>query len=131
MKKKIVISCIIIALLIALIAIYGAFNNKVAKENISKITINIYDKENTNIYEKNLETEKKYLIDVLKDIEELKIIYEDGQYGAYITSIMDIKQEDDYYWSYYINDEYATTGISNCKIEDGKEYDFKIEKFNY
>ena len=99
MKKKIGISCIIIALLIDLIAIYGAFNNKIEKENISKITINIYDKENTNIYEKNLETEKKYLIDVLKDIEELKVIYEDGQYGAYITSIMDIKQEDDDYWA--------------------------------
>lgn len=130
MNKKIGIICVIILLLSILGLIFGIFNGKSTKENLFEVTINIYNKENTNIYEKNIKTEKEYLIDVLKENEEIKVMTEDGPYGAYITSIMDIDQGDDYYWSYYIDDEYATTGISNCKIENGKKYDFKIEKFN-
>ena len=44
---------------------------------------------------------------------------------------MDISQGENFYWSYYVDNNYATVGISNCKIEDGKIYDFKIESFNY
>ena len=42
---------------------------------------------------------------------------------------MNIEQGDNYYWSYYIDDQYATVGVSNCQIENGKTYNFKIEKF--
>lgn len=56
---------------------------------------------------------------------------EDSEYGKYITSILGIEQGDNYYWSYYINNEYANVGVSNCEIEQDKIYTFKIEKFEY
>lgn len=104
-------------------------NNKVIEE-LKDISINIYGKDDVGvIYTKNIETNKQYLVEILENIPETKIVVEEGPYGAYITSIMDIKQEDGYYWSYYINGNYATEGISSCKIEDNTVYDFKIEKF--
>ena len=32
------------------------------------------------------------------------------------------------YWAFYINGEYATTGVDSTEIEDGATYTFKVEK---
>ena len=132
--RKIVIS-IIIAMLVV-ISVFAIIKN-ILKTNTFEdeqqktIIISIYDKENNNIFKEDIETNKTYLIDVLEENKDLKVVDEDSQYGKYITSIMGIKQEDDYYWSYYIDGQYATTGVSKCEIEDNKQYSFKIEKFEY
>lgn len=129
MKKKVIIVSII---LIIIVIIGGIIINNYKKDyqkSKLEIMISVFDKENLNIYNKNVETEKTYLIDVLKNLEDLNIITEKTEYGEYITSIMNIEQGDNYYWSYYIDDQYATVGVSNCQIENGKTYNFKIEKF--
>lgn len=101
-------------------------------ENIDEITLNIFNKSGDAIYNKKIITDEKYLFDVLlENSGEINMEYEDGQYGAYIISLMGIEQGDNYYWSYYINNEYAPTGISNCEILNDSIYDFKIEQFNY
>ena len=64
-------------------------------------------------------------------MDNLNIQMQDSEYGKYITSILDINEGDGYYWSYYINNEYASIGISNCEIVDDATYSFKIEKFEY
>lgn len=129
MKKKVIIVSII---LIIILIIGGIIINNYKKDyhkSKIEITISVFDKENLNIYNKNVETEETYLIDVLKNLEDLNMITEETEYGEYITSIMNIEQGDNYYWSYYIDDQYATVGVSNCQIENGKTYNFKIEKF--
>ena len=100
-------------------------NQKVEKD----IKILISDKDGNNIFSGDVETEAMYLIDALNETENVNVVFENGPYGAYITEINGIKQEDGYYWTYYINDEYASVGASSCEIEDGKVYSFKIEKF--
>lgn len=100
-------------------------NQKVEKD----IKILISDKDGNNIFSGDVETEAMYLIDALNETENVNVVFENGPYGAYITEINGIKQEDGYYWTYYINDEYASVGASTCEIEDGKTYSFKIEKF--
>lgn len=129
MKKKIVIISIIAIIVVAIVGIIvGNLNNNHQNEE-KEITISIFNKENENIYNKRIKTEKTYLIDVLKGLEEINIITEQSEYGDYIISIMNIEQGDNFYWLYYIDDEYATIGVSNCKVENGKTYSFKIEKF--
>lgn len=137
MNKKRVIGLsfvLVITITIAIVATIGIIGNK-TNSNIANtkvnVTINVFDKENSNIYNKSIETNKEYLLEILNDTEELNVVTEDSQYGAYITSIMGIEQGDNYYWSYYIDGEYASVGVSNCEVEDGKTYDFKIEKFEY
>ena len=105
--------------------------NKTGKvnEDMISININVYDKEAKEIYNQEISTNEKYLSEAIKDIEDLNVITVDSEYGEYITSILDISEGDNYYWSYYINDEYAQVGISSCEVEDGKTYTFKIERY--
>lgn len=129
MKKKIAIITIIAIIVIAIIGIIvGNLNNNHQNEE-KEITISIFNKETEKIYSARVKTEKTYLIDVLKEIEEINVVTEKSEYGDFIISIMNIEQGDNFYWSYYIDNEYATVGVSNCKVEDGKTYNFKIEKF--
>lgn len=105
--------------------------NKKNNEYKKTVTISIFDKEQKNIYSESVNTDKKYLIEVLEEKKDLEVKTEDSQYGKYITSIKGIEQGDNYYWSYYIDGQYAEVGVSSCEIENGKNYDFKIESMNY
>lgn len=132
MKGK--IGTILLALLvIAIFAIVIIDKNIDRKINTGEkeIIINVFNKESEEIYNNNIKTDSNYLIEAIEEIDELSVITEDGAYGAYITSIMGIEQGDNFYWTYYIDAGYADTGVSTCKIEDGKTYTFKIEEYNY
>lgn len=98
-------------------------------ENMISININVYDKEAKEIYNQEISTNEKYLSEAIKDIEDLNVITVDSEYGEYITSILDISEGDNYYWNYYINDEYAQVGISSCEVVDGTTYTFRIERY--
>ena len=125
MKKKSLFALVVLAMLMILIS---CTNTTV--ENTVNIVINDYEK--TEIYNEEIKTDKTKLIDVLKELD-IDLKYEDGQYGAYITSIKGLDQKEDekgmYYWSYYVDDAYATTGVSSCDVEDGKKYTFNYEYY--
>lgn len=133
MKKKSIIISIIAVLIIVGLSAFGiskSINNK-KDNNLVKITISVFDKDNKEIYNSGIETEEKYLAGVLEKTKDLEVKMEDSEYGKYITSILGIEQGDNYYWSYYINDEYANVGVSSCEVESNKVYTFKFEKFEY
>lgn len=55
---------------------------------------------------------------------------EDSEYGLYIThvnGIAAIYEEDATYWAFYINGEYAMTGVDTTPIVDGETYMLKVE----
>ena len=137
MKKKsyaiIGVLVVIIILIVASILIFNNNNNNSNSEvtELKTVNISVYDQNDETLFNENVETDKEYLIDVLNDTNELQLETEDSQYGAYITSIMGIEQNDDYYWSYYIDDSYATVGVSSCEVENGQNYSFKFEKIEY
>lgn len=124
MNKKSFLTLIFLAMLMFLISC----------SNTSEKTINIVieDYEKDELYNQEIVTEKTKLFDVLKDLD-IELKYDDGQYGAYITSIKGLEQTEDdngvYYWSYYVDDVYATTGVSVCNVEDGKKYTFCYEYY--
>lgn len=56
---------------------------------------------------------------------------EDGEYGLYIKAVDGIVA--DYnttgtYWAFYIDGEYALTGVEKTPIEEGVSYMLKVEK---
>ncbi len=63
---------------------------------------------------------------------ELKLIEgEDGQYGLYVKKVNAISADydkDGSYWAFYIDGEYAMTGVDMTDIVDGTSYSFKQEK---
>ncbi len=56
---------------------------------------------------------------------------DEGEYGLYVKTVNGITADydtDGKYWSFYINDEYAQTGVDATDITEGDSYSFKIEK---
>ena len=63
--------------------------------------------------------------------EELITGHEDT-YGLVIDSVDGETaswEADSAYWSLYVGEEYATTGISQTPVEDGASYKLVYEKF--
>lgn len=55
---------------------------------------------------------------------------EQGEYGLYVKAVNGITADydvDGTYWCFYINGEYAMTGVDQTEIEDGGSYMFKVE----
>lgn len=56
---------------------------------------------------------------------------EQGDYGLYIHEVNGIRavyEEDATYWAFYINGEYAMTGVDQTPIAEGETYTLKVEQ---
>lgn len=75
-----------------------------------------------------INTDKKTVRDALS---ELNMIDGDmGAYGLYVKTVNDITvdyNKDGKYWAFYIDGEYATTGVENTEITPGATYSFRVE----
>lgn len=64
-------------------------------------------------------------------VEEKLISGSDSQYGLMVDTVNGQKytyDDDKVYWAFYVDGEYAMTGVDSTNIEDGKVYCFKAEK---
>jgi len=64
-------------------------------------------------------------------LEEGLIAGEDGQYGLYVTEVNGIVADynvDRIYWAFYVDGEYASSGVDTTDVVDGSTYSFKVEK---
>ena len=56
---------------------------------------------------------------------------EESEYGLYVKKVNGILADynvDQTYWGFYVNDEYATSGVDSTNIEEGVSYSFKVSK---
>lgn len=56
---------------------------------------------------------------------------EAGDYGLYVKKVNGITADydvDQTYWAFYINGEYANSGVDTTPVTDGETYSFKVEK---
>ena len=63
-------------------------------------------------------------------VAEGLVVGHDADYGLYIDSVNGIAADwdnDQTYWAFYINGEYAQTGVDTTNVEDGAVYTFKPE----
>ena len=55
---------------------------------------------------------------------------EESEYGLYVKTVNGITADydtDGTYWAFYINGEYAASGVDSTKIAEGESYSFKVE----
>ena len=74
-------------------------------------------------------TDKEMVGDAL--LEEGLIEGEEGQYGLYVKTVNGMTVDydtDGMYWAFYIDGEYAMSGVDTTAIEEGVTYTFKVEK---
>lgn len=64
-------------------------------------------------------------------LQELGIIEgEEGEFGLYVKTVNGVTLDydtDGKYWAFYINGEYATSGVELTSIAEGESYSFKAE----
>lgn len=63
-------------------------------------------------------------------VEEGLIVGEESEYGLYVKTVNGITVDydtDGKYWAFYVNDEYATSGVDSMDIVEGDSYAFKVE----
>lgn len=56
---------------------------------------------------------------------------EEGEFGLYVKTVDGITLDydaDGAYWSFYVNDAYAMSGVDTTEIKEGENYAFKAEK---
>lgn len=73
-------------------------------------------------------TDKKLVGEAL--MEEGLIAGEAGPYGLYVKTVNGITldyDKDGKYWSFYVGEDYALTGVDQTEITDGAVYSFKAE----
>lgn len=62
---------------------------------------------------------------------ELNLIAgDDSEYGLYVKTVNNITvdyDKDGKYWAFYVDGEYATTGVDSTPVTDGASYAFKAE----
>ncbi len=81
-----------------------------------------------NEFKTTVRTDKKIVGEALLDLG--LIAGEDSQYGLYVKTVNGITldyDKDGKYWAFYINGEYAMTGVDSTEIVEGETYTFKAE----
>ena len=56
---------------------------------------------------------------------------EQGDYGLYVKTVNGVTLDyntDGMYWAFYVNGEYAMTGVDKTDVQSGATYEFKAEK---
>ena len=64
-------------------------------------------------------------------LEQNLIEGEEGDYGLYVKTVNGITADydtDQTYWAFYVNGEYASTGVDSTPVNEGDTYEFKVEK---
>ena len=97
-------------------------------EGQTKFLFTVVDKDGAEtVFE--IHTDKEIVGDALTELGLLT--GEESVYGLFVKSVNGIVADyeaDKTYWAFYVNGEYATSGVDTTTIEEGTSYMFKVEK---
>ena len=113
----------ILSLLLVLIMVFTLVACT-AKTSFTVVTTDLEGKETTHKIKTDAATVGETLI------EEGLIKGHTTDYGLYVDEVNGIAldwEKDGKYWAFYINGEYAQTGVDTTNVEDGAVYTFKPE----
>jgi len=128
-NKKLVLAVVALVAVIAILAgVYFATRPKTS-QGAKEFTVTVINKDGT---EKTFtyHTDEEYLDKVL--IAEGLIEGYNDDYGFVVEKVdgeAAIWNTDNAYWSLYVGEEYATTGISSTPVHDGSTFKLVYESF--
>ena len=140
MKSKVVLSILALVLIVAMALSFSACGNNdgnttttttqasgESKKELS-FTFKVVDLDG-NEKSFDIKTDAKTVGDAL--VAEKLISGEQGDYGLMVDTVNGIKYEynaDGAYWAFYVNGEYAMSGVDTTDIVDGTTYSFVATK---
>ena len=101
---------------------------KVLGEGQTQFDFTVVDKDG-NVSKFEIHTDKETVGAALLELE--LIAGEDGEFGLYVKNVNGITADydvDQTYWAFYIDGEYAMSGVDTTTIEEDMTYAFKVEK---
>ena len=127
MNKKTVISVVVLILVVALLGVAYFLFRPGGTLGPKAFTLEIVHKDGQT---KTLEVtaSEEFLGEYL--IKEGIIEGAEGPYGMYIAKVEGEKavyEEDNAYWAFYVDGEYASLGVDQTPIENGKVYKLQYE----
>ncbi len=130
MTKKRFSTFILMVLIAAMVLTFAACGGKddaPANAGAKSFTFEVVDLDGkTETFE--ISTDAQYVGEAL--LAEELIEGEMGDYGLYVKVVNGITADydvDGHYWAFYVNGEYAMSGVDTTEIEDGATYSFKVE----
>ena len=126
--KKILSAVLCFVLIAAMALTFASCKDNGGQTGEKTFTFTVVDI-NGNQTSEEISTDKQYVGEALMD--QGKIEGEDGQYGLYVKKVNGIVADydiDQTYWAFYINGEYAMTGVDRTEVVNGETYTFKQEK---
>ncbi len=133
MKSKVVLSILSLVLIVAMALTFSACGNdsdvknddaKVTKSFVFKV-VDLDGSEKSLIIKTTATTVGEALL------AEKLISGKQDQYGLMVVTVNGIKYEynaDGAYWAFYVNGEYATSGVDTTDITEGATYSFVATK---
>ena len=105
-----------------------AQDGDVLGEGETEFPLTIADKDGNEIA-LTIRTDKTVVGEALQELGLLE--GEEGPYGLYVKIVNGIRADydkDKVYWAFYINGEYALSGVDVTEITDGDTYALKVEQ---
>ena len=93
----------------------------------TEFALTVTDKEGSDT-QFEIHTDKQTVGDALLELG--LIDGEESEYGLYVKTVNGITVDydtDGAYWAFYINGEYASSGVDSTDIAEGDSYSFKVE----
>ncbi len=96
-------------------------------EGSRQFTFTVVDKEGTET-QFEIHTDKETVGEALLELG--LIAGDESEYGLYVKTVNGLTVDydtDGLYWAFYVNGEYASTGVDAAVITEGESYSFKVE----
>ncbi len=121
---------VVLAVVLALALALTGCTKKAPEATGAKFTFEAYDLNGgVKTFDLAAKEGEENVGDVL--VREGLVSGDESQYGLYVKTVNGITldyDKDQMYWAFYINGEYAMTGVDSTPIEEGAVYAFKPEK---
>ena len=121
-NNKGIIALIIVLVLAAAALVIWQTNKRETQQGGKEITINV-DHLNGDDTTFTIHTDAEYLRAALEG--NGLIAGDESEFGMYVKSVNGMSADyeaDGYYWSLYVDGEYATTGVDTTPVTDGGSY---------